>query len=144
VGTDPSRLKAIDPAYLQALNAFGERGGLWTESSFALSKGYLCPPLDGIWARAPYLHNGAVPTLDHLLSGERPEHFTRGNPVYDQQRGGFVWDQPAADGRLSVELYTKDNGRDVPGNSAAGHDDKNQIVKDPKQRADLIQYLYTL
>jgi hypothetical protein len=118
---------------------------LWTGSSFDLSKAYLCPPLDGIWARAPYLHNGSVPTLDHLLSGERPAHFTRGNPEYDSARGGFVWDRPARDGRLSFELVVRDeNGKDLPGNSAVGHDGPQQRVSDPTQRADLIQYLYSL
>ncbi len=40
--------------------------------------GYQAPPLDGIWATAPYLHNGSVPTVYHLLNSKtRPRIFTR-------------------------------------------------------------------
>ena len=40
--------------------------------------GYQAPPLDGIWATAPYLHNGSVPTLAALLkSSDRPARFYR-------------------------------------------------------------------
>ncbi|HEX6240314.1 MAG TPA: hypothetical protein VFZ61_05455 [Polyangiales bacterium] len=145
VGTDPSRLRAVDAPYLEKLNAFGERGGLWSANSFELSRGYLCPPLDGIWARAPYLHNGSVPTLDHLLSGERPARFIRGNSEYDRARGGFVWDREPSDGRLWFEFVVRDQaGRALPGNSAAGHDGPAQILADAAQRSDLIQYLYSL
>ena len=40
--------------------------------------GYQAPPLDGIWATAPYFHNGSVPTLYHVLNSKaRPRLFTR-------------------------------------------------------------------
>ena len=43
-------------------------------------------PLDGIWLRAPYLHNGSVPTLRALLFlDERPARFYRAYDVYDWQ-----------------------------------------------------------
>jgi hypothetical protein len=45
------------------------------------NQGYVTGVLDGIWARAPYLHNGSVPTLYHLLvPGERPVEFLRRPP----------------------------------------------------------------
>ncbi len=40
--------------------------------------GYVAPPLVGVWASAPYFHNGSVPTIDTVLnSAERPEIWTR-------------------------------------------------------------------
>src|ERR1051325_8460619 len=84
VGTDPERLKtwskqaAIDSN--KKVRSFGlERQGLLeTEPS-----GYIAAFLDGIWLRAPYLHNGSVPTLRDLLNpvAERPTVFYRGYNV---------------------------------------------------------------
>lgn len=55
-------------------------------------EGYQSPPLDGLWMRAPYLHNGSVPTLRDLLAPleARPKVFHRGYDVYDQVNVGFV------------------------------------------------------
>ncbi|MFT3780945.1 MAG: c-type cytochrome [Nibricoccus sp.] len=53
---------------------------------------YQSPPLDGVWMRAPYLHNGSVPTLRDLLEpvAHRPKVFYRGYDVYDPANVGFV------------------------------------------------------
>lgn len=61
------------------------------------NQGYIASPLDGIWARAPYLHNGSIPTLRHLLAprnpeSRRPEVFVRGVVRYDRLNVGFEWD----------------------------------------------------
>ena len=68
--------------------------------------GYVAAPLDGIWARAPYLHNGSVPTIRALLvperrqtefscgSGPKVKGFWRGNIQYDQDNLGFVSTEP--------------------------------------------------
>jgi hypothetical protein len=55
-------------------------------------EGYQSPPLDGLWMRAPYLHNGSVPTLRDLLApvDTRPKVFFRGYDVYDPVNVGFV------------------------------------------------------
>ena len=60
-------------------------------------QGYVAGPLDGVWARAPYLHNGSVPTLRHLLAARNPESrrpktFIRGVVSYDRFNVGFSWD----------------------------------------------------
>jgi len=54
--------------------------------------GYNPPFLDGVWARAPYLHNGSVPTLSDLLEppAKRPKLFWRGYDLYDQENVGFL------------------------------------------------------
>ena len=59
--------------------------------------GYVFKPLDGIWARAPYLHNGSVPTLHHLLASDnykslRPNRFATGLLSYDSEKIGFGWE----------------------------------------------------
>jgi hypothetical protein len=64
-----------------------ERKGLVEENP----SGYIAAFLDGIWLRAPYLHNGSVPTLHDLLEPveKRPKVFYRGYDVYDQANVGF-------------------------------------------------------
>ncbi len=53
---------------------------------------YKARPLNGIWASAPYLHNGSVPTLYDLLSppDQRPKTFYVGRREYDPVKVGFV------------------------------------------------------
>jgi hypothetical protein len=53
---------------------------------------YAARPLYGIWAAAPYLHNGSVPTLYHLLlpPDQRPKTFALGAREYDPVKLGFV------------------------------------------------------
>ena len=54
--------------------------------------GYVARPLEGVWATAPYLHNGSVPTLDDLLKpeDERPVCFPVGHREYDPVKLGYV------------------------------------------------------
>ena len=55
------------------------------------SNGYKADMLHGIWAQAPYLHNGSVPTLGQLICAEtRPVRFVRGNINYDERLVGLV------------------------------------------------------
>ena len=80
---------------------------------FRKTGGYANMPLDGIWLRAPYLHNGSVPSLRDLLepAANRPPSFYRGNDVYDPVKVGFVSDLPEANGRKFFRLDTT-----LPGN----------------------------
>ena len=72
-------------------------------------------PLDGVWLRAPFLHNGSVPTLDELFAPEtRRARFYRGYNVFDPSRVGFISEGDAA-ARGSLYDTTQ------PGNSNAGH-----------------------
>ena len=75
IGTDPARLQAVTPAFR---NYLGKSwfGGL--SSARDVAPGYVAPPLNGIWATAPYLHNGSVPTLYGILTeAARPQIFRR-------------------------------------------------------------------
>ena len=147
VGTDPERARAFGPGVAAALNDFGDRRHLWPRDAFRAARpgGYLNQPLDGIWARAPYLHVGSVPSMVELLKppAERVKRFYRGNRHYDATAMGWVWDQAveAGTGRALVEHRTQDDaGKPIPGNGNAGHD----YTVPPEEREALIEYLKTL
>jgi hypothetical protein len=76
------------------MNTIGQ-GKPWRFSHFRKTDGYANMPLDGIWLRAPYLHNGSVPNLRALLfPEERPAEFFRAYDVYDWANVGFVSSGP--------------------------------------------------
>ena len=76
IGTDPERLRSFTPELAVKMNTIGE-GHPWKFTHFRKTNGYANMPLDGIWIRAPYLHNGSVPTLRALLfPDERPVEYT--------------------------------------------------------------------
>ena len=97
-------------------------------------------PLDGIWATAPYLHNGSVPNLDALLrpAARRPKSFSIGTRQFDPVRVGF---QAEAAGfpKFTVD---DEHGTPIPGNSNAGHEYGTGLTDD--QRHQLVEYLKTL
>jgi hypothetical protein len=67
IGTDPARLDSYTESVQANQNLLG--AGLWWRfRNFRKTSGYASMPLDGVWARAPYLHNGSVPTLYDLLN----------------------------------------------------------------------------
>lgn len=101
-------------------------------------EGYQAVLLDGVWLRAPYLHNGSVPTLRDLLTtpADRPKKFYRGYDVFDQQNVGFVSNGPDA-ARLGFEYDTN-----LPGNSNQGHTYGTSLPED--QKRELIEFLKTL
>jgi len=68
--------------------------------------GYNARPLSGIWAQAPYLHTGSVPTIYHLLMPkERPTSFIKSRLEYDQEKLGYAWTQAAAPQQTSGYLF---------------------------------------
>jgi mono/diheme cytochrome c family protein len=60
--------------------------------------GYMAPPLDGVWATAPYLHNGSVPTIALVLNSKaRPSVWKRADlddRHYDEAALGWPWETP--------------------------------------------------
>jgi hypothetical protein len=85
--------------------------------------GYKADMLHGIWAQAPYLHNGSVPTLGQLVcSGTRPIRFLRGNVHYDEALVGFEWaERPRARYGPHDIVLVKEYDTSVPGKSNKGH-----------------------
>lgn len=138
VGTDPYRLNSY--TYMFAANQYT----LYPDSEyrfthFKKTNGYANQPLDAIWARAPYLHNGSVPTLRDLLNPpeERPARFYRGNDLYDPVDVGFVSDVAEENGRAYFEFDVS-----LPNNSNSGH--LWGVYLTEEQKAAIVEYMKTL
>jgi mono/diheme cytochrome c family protein len=137
VGTDRSRLDSFTPELARAMAEFG-KGYPWQFSHFRKTSGYANMPLDGLWLRAPYLHNGSVPTLRDLLTApeQRPKVFYRGYDLYDYDNVGFVTSGPDAE-RAGQRFDTA-----VMGNGNAGHVYGTNLSQ--AERDALLEYLKTL
>jgi mono/diheme cytochrome c family protein len=135
IGTDPERLNSFTPELVTAMNTIG-RGRPWQFSRFRKTNGYAGMPLDGIWLRAPYLHNGSVPTLRALLLlDDRPVRFYRAYDVYDFDSVGFVATGPEAE-QQGVRFDTTERG-----NGNGGHIYGTDLPE--ADREALIEYLKT-
>ena len=139
VGTDRHRL---DMWTMQAATRYNNYAAdrPWRFERFVKTDGYASVAMDGLWLRAPYLHNGSVPTLEDLLEpvANRPTVFFRGYDVYDRQRTGFVHQGPEAE-RNGFRYDTR-----VPGNGNAGHEGEAYgTTLSPDEKRALIEYLKT-
>ncbi len=137
IGTDPYRLNSYTHVFsVNQATLFPASRYQFTH--FRKTNGYTNQPLDGIWARAPYLHNGSVPTLWDLLQSpeNRPQQFSRGYDVYDKERVGFISDTPEAKREGSPYNTT------LPGNGNGGHVYGTNLSDEEKQ--DLVEYMKTL
>jgi hypothetical protein len=124
---------------------------------------YRARPLNGIWATAPYLHNGSVPSLHWMLmpAASRPKQFCMGARDFDPEQVGFrvpaAGDSSCKTGETLFSMMDGD-GQPIHGNSVLGHSfeaapdepmDKYQngvigrALSEP-ERNDLIEYLKTL
>jgi hypothetical protein len=120
---------------------------------------YKARPLNGIWATAPYLHNGSVPTLYDLLlpsslrnvaeagapaelspEPRRPERFFVGSREFDPNKVGL--NSTAGTGAFEFRVRD-DRGAPILGNYNSGHDYGNAALDD-SQRMMLIEYMKTL
>ena len=85
-------------------------------------RGYNARPLTGIWAQAPYFHNGSVPTLYHVLvASERPTTFLRGIEEYDQEKLGYVWKKEDVNFSESLKNAMLFDTKAIPALNAVGH-----------------------
>ena len=110
-------------------------------SHFRKTQGYANTPLDGIWLRAPYLHNGSVPNLRELLepAASRSKVFYRGNDVFDPQNVGFICNVAEQDGR---KFFVFDTAK--KGNGNAGHEGTPYGTSlPPDEKRALLEYLKT-
>lgn len=146
IGTDPELAKQAGQFADRYLNWFSE--SFFGEiATLAPAPGYYAPPLDGVWATAPYLHNGSVPTLRALLdSSRRPKFFTRSYDPNDYDREAVGWrftelaggqDAPP-NGMRPAQIYDTT----LRGYSNAGHLYGDSLR--PDERDALIEYLKTL
>jgi mono/diheme cytochrome c family protein len=144
IGTDPLRFEAFSRDFRQHLGEgwFGEYGKIKTILD---PKGYVAPPLDGVWATAPYLHNGSVPTLADLLNpDQRPKAWRRTPDGYDQQKVGIevetLAEAPNSTGPGVVRDYYDTS---LPGLGNGGHRFPSKPLSERDQKA-LLEYLKTL
>jgi len=120
---------------------------------------YRARPLNGVWATAPYLHNGSVPSLYWMLkpAAERPKQFCMGTRDFDPQQVGFrveAGEKPACRHGETLFSAVDSKGSPFPGNSVSGHSLEGtpgpgkpgvigRLLTDD-ERYDLIEYLKTL
>ena len=136
IGSDRHRLDMWTQATVEAYSAFAD-GYTWDFDTFKKTDGYVAVPLDGLWLRAPYLHNGSVPSLVDLLKPveERPSVFYRAYEVYDPDTVSFVFEGAEAE-KKGFRFDTN-----LPGNGNQGHLYGLNLADDEK--AALIEYLKT-
>lgn len=110
---------------------------------------YKVRPLNGVWATPPYLHNGSVPTIEHLLGDpkDRPSKFYLGNREYDPVKLGYKIDE-------ITNGFLFDTS--IRGNRNTGHEFRKEYSKDkeiqgvigpalsPDDRKAIIEFLKTL
>jgi RoxA-like, cytochrome c-like len=149
VGADRARLDVVSPGFIDAFN----RSPIADEGQLKKSRGYAATPLTGVWANFPYLHNGSVPTLHHLLgpASERPAIFqVTAAKTLDRVRVGQPLHADPEYRRLDEATLLRRFGDDRnwfntarPGCGNGGHDFWSRIRTDANRRA-LIEYLKTL
>jgi hypothetical protein len=162
VRTDPVRLNALSIAHRRDygrnwINEYGKAGDVVADPG-----GYLAPPLNGVWASAPYFHNGSVPTLWHVLHpDERPVVWARTDDQndpqgldrspeesmaadYDAERVGVAASQFDAPPPATASAADRHRYFDTRrfGKSATGHDFPN--VLDQRERRAVLEYLKAL
>ena len=144
LGTDPVRLGALSKNDRAAYHRswFADFGKHETKLE---PKGYVAPPLDGIWASAPYFHNGSVPTLWHVMNpSDRPVIWKRSENEYDVERVGLEVEEFAklpSSLRRADQIRTYFNTKRF-GKSAAGHDFPDALSDEEKTA--VLEYLKTL
>ncbi len=152
IGTDPNRAHAFtEGAYDYFLRSwFGQETGL--EGGIHRADGivgYQAPPLDGIWASAPYFHNGSSPTVYHVLNSKlRPKVFTRSfrteKEDYDPVKVGWkITELPGGpDPKLPAFERRKVYDTTQPGRANTGHPFGDKLTEE--ERLAVIEYLKTL
>jgi mono/diheme cytochrome c family protein len=146
IGTDRRRYDGIT-------RKFGEYyAKSWFNQDYPIHEtdGYQAPPLDGIWATAPYFHNGSAPTVYHVLNSKaRPRVFTRSYrtdlDAYDARRLGWkieALDAPPDARKLPPIEFRKIYDTTQPGRGNGGHTFGDKLSDD--ERMAVIEYLKTL
>jgi hypothetical protein len=146
IGTDRRRYDGIT----------GKFGDYYNKSWFAAeypgvpTAGYQAPPLDGVWATAPYFHNGSAPTVYHVLNSKaRPKVFTRSFrtdlDAYDAKKLGWkveVLPESPDPAKRSPRELRQVYDTTKPGRGNGGHTFGDRLTE--PQRMAVIEYLKTL
>jgi hypothetical protein len=146
IGTDRRRFDGIAPKFA----AYYEKSWFNRDYPIRETDGYQAPPLDGVWATAPYFHNGSAPTVYHVLNSKaRPKIFTRSYrtdlDAYDGQKLGWKVEILSAapdPKKLSPTEYRKIYDTTRIGRGNGGHTFGDDLSED--ERMAVIEYLKTL
>jgi hypothetical protein len=152
IGTDATLAEAVSGKNMEHFNRSWlaqEKGPDGAPFLVQDTRGYQAPPLDGVWATAPYFHNASVPTISHVLNSKtRPKYFTRsyegGKEDYDAVRIGWkitILDRPAGP-ELPPTERRKIYDTTLPGRHNTGHTFGDELRE--AERTALIEYLKTL
>ncbi|MEQ9617025.1 MAG: c-type cytochrome [Phycisphaerales bacterium] len=139
VGTDSEYARSlVESPFAAWYNAsvFAELGN---GSSAEPTMAYVAPPLDGIWATAPYFHNGSVPKLEQVIdSTTRPTLWRRTFDASDYDTINPGWNYTEPDKAIDTNTYNTT----IPGYGNEGHTFGDELSDD--ERRALIEYLKTL
>lgn len=141
IGTDPW-LASDDSFYHGPFPKWLEQSFYGEISQLTPEKGYIAPPLDGIWSSAPYLHNGSVPTVRAVLDSESRPNYWRRSENYDYDNLGWKYEVTPPQGEVPEDqrgtIYDTGN----KGYSNTGHEFGDDLSDD--ERNAVIEYLKTL
>jgi mono/diheme cytochrome c family protein len=147
IGTDPEYV-------LAATNGTEDRFYEWVKASFygesvelAPARGYIAPPLDGVWATPPYLHNGSVPDMRGLLDSRiRPKFWQHRDDPREYDATTLGWRHQRLEQGKSAVKEADQRARiydtTIPGYGNAGHVFGDDLTD--AERTSVIEYLKTL
>jgi len=132
IATDPIRTDGMDATQVGIIN----ESWYGAPAAWSTTDGYLAPALTGVWASAPYFHNGSVPDLVGVLdSGERPAIWRYADArSYDPARAGWAFETSGP----PESLY--DTSERSLGNGGHSYGD----LLSAGERSALLAYLKTL
>jgi hypothetical protein len=152
IGTDPALAEAFSKRNIDHFNTTWfaqEKGPDGKPLILTDTRGYQAPPLDGVWATAPYFHNASVPTLYHVLNSKaRPKVFTRSyrseKEDYDTEKVGLKVTPLTGPPDAKMPGYERRKVYDttIPGRGNGGHTFGDDLTED--ERLAVIEYLKTL
>jgi mono/diheme cytochrome c family protein len=144
IQTDSVRATCLKPGDTKAIKSTQ----LGKKMEVQVNKGYVTPILLGLWATAPYLHNGSVPTLWHLMHPKsRPAKFFCGGHQLDydkmgikgEMRDGIYQYMPGYVGFSEPEIFDTSK----KGMSNSGHTEQFETLTE-KEKSELLEFLKTL
>jgi Cytochrome c len=146
IGTDPARSRGLSDRLVAHFNS------TWLGALYPVETkrvGYQAPPLDGIWATAPYLHNGSVPTLHALLdSSTRPARFTRPPSTdfsnFDTSHVGWKFNEVTKEELASTAKRSPFQAKFIVNTARFGMGNQGHTFGDSLtevERLDVIEYL---
>jgi mono/diheme cytochrome c family protein len=147
IGTDPEYALAATDGRRDRFYEWVARSPYAQSVTTGPAPGYIAPPLDGVWATAPYLHNGSVPDVPTLLDSTRRPDFWRHETEprrYDPDTLGWEWERLDA-GHSSIA--SPEERRRVYDTTLPGYGNEGHRFGDPltdAERRAVIEYLKTL